>query len=624
MNRMSLVVFLLLVATSLSFAQQAPVLLKNLRAGDNPEGMTVNPVTHKAYVVAETSVAGKAVVVFDSGVLTKVIPITNESEYITADSVRNRIYVATKYGSLDAEGGDDSDDSEEGEETPEPQEGQVLVMGTLTVIDGNSDSVIATYTFPDAVEPEGVAVDPSNGVVYVGAKAPEGEAAADDVCNPWAIPIYDVGEPGDVECWTSGSIYVFNGANVAAGPIKIIPVGDDPESVVFIDGKVYVANEDDGTVTIASAVYPDGTGGQLLTDTPRPPTQPYSLGIAPYNLGVFFPYGPNPLGCPENKFEADKMAAGAGSVFITDDRSRVAKINGTAVDKMLTIPGATVCELIPNSDGGGANTANNIGFLQQGTCRLLYVVSEQNTVAILDPITMQLKQEIIIPEAKHLDAIGVDSGTNRVWLTDEDLMAVFVVQGACPAGRAATAHSQSVETNQDTARGIRLTGYSYSGKPLHFLVGSPMHGKLSGKAPNLIYTPDPGYYGSDAFPFRVNDGAIDGAEAIVDITINFVPPNLVIQAPLTRLADGRYQAMVKLTELSTSTAFDVRLTTATLSGIPGTPLPATVGNIAHDETGTVVLTFPASVGSSGMGTDAYYAGTYTGGTFRTYLKVVLP
>ncbi len=48
----------------------------------------------------------------------------------------------------------------------------------------------------------------------------------------------------------------------------------------------------------------------------------------PYSLHVFA--YPNPLACLENQFEADKMAAGGGSVFITDDRSRVAKITGTA------------------------------------------------------------------------------------------------------------------------------------------------------------------------------------------------------------------------------------------------------------------------------------------------------
>ena len=37
------------------------------------------------------------------------------------------------------------------------------------------------------------------------------------------------------------------------------------------------------------------------------------------------------MACVENKFEADKMASGGGSVFITDDRSRVAKITGSAL-----------------------------------------------------------------------------------------------------------------------------------------------------------------------------------------------------------------------------------------------------------------------------------------------------
>jgi hypothetical protein len=82
---------------------------------------------------------------------------------------------------------------------------------------------------------------------------------------------------------------------------------------------VYAANEDDGTVTIATAVMPDGGGGDLLTDDPTP-FKPHGLHVFSY---------PNPLACVDNKFEADKMAAGGGSVFITDDRSRVAKIHGS-------------------------------------------------------------------------------------------------------------------------------------------------------------------------------------------------------------------------------------------------------------------------------------------------------
>ena len=79
--------------------------------------------------------------------------------------------------------------------------------------------------------------------------------------------------------------------------------------------------------------------------------------------------------------------------------------------------------------------STNIAFMQRdGGGQLQYVVSEQNTITIFNPKTMERKATITIPEAKHLDAIGIDGVANRVWITDEELQAVFVLQGACANG----------------------------------------------------------------------------------------------------------------------------------------------------------------------------------------------
>ncbi len=472
MKRAILLIVLGLLTAGLAFAGQPSITKISLQTGKSVEGgIAINPVTHKAYVIAELSTEGaddyKVVFVIDDAVLIdaktapkkldlpygtttyplKFIPIPNENEYITVDSVRNLIYVGTKF-SVEQDESDTGDDAGGGDIEPpggeEPPELAPVTtldpvpvkLGTLTVIDGNTDTVIATWYFDLGIEPEGVAVDPQTGVVYLAAKAPEGEASDDDYCAS-GTPIPDIGEPDDVECWTAGHIYAFF-VDPSANPnqrikyLKDIPAGDDPESLVFQNGMVYAANEDDGTVTIATAVMPDGTGGTLVTDLPVP--------LVPYSLQVFS-YA-NTLACIENQFEADKMAAGGGSVFVTDDRSRVAKITGAAVMGAWEIPGATVCEQIPNSDGGGLNTANNIAFMQKYENKkladqTLYVVSEQNTVAIFDPATMVQKGTVTIPGAQHLDGIAIDNLANRVWLTDEELQAVFVLQGACANGTGA-------------------------------------------------------------------------------------------------------------------------------------------------------------------------------------------
>ncbi|MDC8014006.1 putative Ig domain-containing protein [Tahibacter soli] len=51
------------------------------------------------------------------------------------------------------------------------------------------------------------------------------------------------------------------------------------------------------------------------------------------------------------------------------------------------------------------------------------------------------------------------------------------------------------------------------------VVTAPQHGTLSGTAPNLTYSPDAGYVGSDTFTFVANDGTVDSAAATVAITV---------------------------------------------------------------------------------------------------------
>jgi hypothetical protein len=91
-----------------------------------------------------------------------------------------------------------------------------------------------------------------------------------------------------------------------------------------------------------------------------------------------------------------------------------------------------------------------------------------------------------------------------------------------------TANPQSVTTTQDTPVAITLTGSDPENDPLTFTVETnPTHGALSGTAPNLTYTPDSGYTGSDSFTFIVSDGEFDSDPATVSITVNAPGPTTV-------------------------------------------------------------------------------------------------
>jgi hypothetical protein len=83
-----------------------------------------------------------------------------------------------------------------------------------------------------------------------------------------------------------------------------------------------------------------------------------------------------------------------------------------------------------------------------------------------------------------------------------------------------TADDQSVSTNVDTPLAVTLTGSDPEGAPVTYTVtGGPSDGTLSGAAPNLTYTPDPGFVGSDSFTFVTNDGGLTSPTATVDITV---------------------------------------------------------------------------------------------------------
>ena len=83
-----------------------------------------------------------------------------------------------------------------------------------------------------------------------------------------------------------------------------------------------------------------------------------------------------------------------------------------------------------------------------------------------------------------------------------------------------TADPQSLSTREDTPLDIILTDSDPDWDPLTFtVVSTPTHGILSGTAPYVISTPEPGYAVLDRCSFIANDGELDSVVAEVSITI---------------------------------------------------------------------------------------------------------
>merc|ERR1711964_284145 len=82
---------------------------------------------------------------------------------------------------------------------------------------------------------------------------------------------------------------------------------------------------------------------------------------------------------------------------------------------------------------------------------------------------------------------------------------------------------QEVKTEEDTAVNVVLAGTDVDEgeqEKLSYAVLRPStKGVLSGEAPNLVYTPNTDFTGSDSFTFQVNDGAADSPEASVTLIV---------------------------------------------------------------------------------------------------------
>ena len=95
---------------------------------------------------------------------------------------------------------------------------------------------------------------------------------------------------------------------------------------------------------------------------------------------------------------------------------------------------------------------------------------------------------------------------------------------------------QSVTVYANVAKAITVSATDSDGDPLTYRVTTPpVHGTLSGAAPNLSYAPDANYVGPDSFTFTAHDGFADSNEATVNITVKVNTPAVATSqtVPLT-------------------------------------------------------------------------------------------
>jgi DNA/RNA endonuclease G (NUC1) len=209
---------------------------------------------------------------------------------------------------------------------------------------------------------------------------------------------------------------------------------------------------------------------------------------------------------------------------------------------------------------------------------------------------------------------GTDSFTFNVTDTGDGASAALTSSEATVSinitavNDAPTAGSQSVTTDEDSSKSITLAGSDIetpAGGLSYTVTSVPVHGVLTGTAPNLTYVPEANYYGPDSFQFTVTDtgegssGALTSAPATVSITVN--PVN---DAPVAEAGANQVVECSHVVTLSGS-AFDQEgdaLTFEWLEGTNSLGTGATLNTTLGAGTHTITLKVTDTSGASGTDT----------------------
>ena len=193
----------------------------------------------------------------------------------------------------------------------------------------------------------------------------------------------------------------------------------------------------------------------------------------------------------DSNFQSANLAGASGN----DTFSR----NGDRLDFELNI-----------KDGSGGNTTLNFNTgSQTHTCLLM---------------TQQDPELLLIGSAGKRLSLPFDlSGLGTCDTDGDGVIDYFDAFPLDPTrsgnDRAPVANNLSAMTTINTPVTISLTATDADNDPLSYsIVSSPNHGLLSGTLPNLTFTPDAGFTGTDSFTFRASDGT--NLSNVATVTLN--------------------------------------------------------------------------------------------------------
>jgi hypothetical protein len=160
---------------------------------------------------------------------------------------------------------------------------------------------------------------------------------------------------------------------------------------------------------------------------------------------------------------------------------------------------------------GGVTVANPISkeeFVQQKCVNFMLDIVKMHLVK-----TEELAARTAANEAAQARATEVGQ-----WFDDRRIESIG---GSAIFENFPSIDNQSVITNKNSSLIVTLTGTDPENLPLTFeITAQPSFGTLEGVSPDYVYVPNPGFYGSDLFKFKANNGTKNSLEGTIDITVH--------------------------------------------------------------------------------------------------------
>jgi cellulose biosynthesis protein BcsQ len=269
--------------------------------------------------------------------------------------------------------------------------------------------------------------------------------------------------------------------------------------------KPYIATMQEDTPTLIPLVGSDPDAEDQLT---------YSVVTGPSH-GSLSGIGPDMTYTPESNYSGPDSFTFRVNDGEVDSKSATVSITVAAVDDVPAADHQSVTTKVDRS--ASINLTGN--DVDSETLRFAIATQPKHGTIAFGSDFARNGKIVYTPEARYT---GSDSFTFKVndGTTDSTPATVSI---NVTLNQVPIAEPQTVTMAEDAPDVVTLGGNDPDGDTVVYsVVTDPVHGALSGTAPNLTYTPNRDFHGPDSFTFKVNDGAADSAPATVSITVTKV------------------------------------------------------------------------------------------------------